>query len=181
MHHSLVFLRPLPPTSHSAPVQKITIIPRTSGALGYTLQVDNGDHFLMSKEELLNKVCTYTGGRAAEELVFGSITTGASNDIEQATKLVRSMIARFGMSREFGFAAFETMSNQYLGGDASLACSAQMQAKIDDRVIALVKQQHEKATKILEENRQKLDELAKYLYEQETITGEEFMKILNAK
>jgi cell division protease FtsH len=167
--------------SHSAPVQKITIVPRTSGALGYTMQVDEGNHYLMTKDELENKIATYTGGRAAEEVVFQSVTTGASNDIEQATKLARAMITQYGMSDEFGMVALETVNNQYLGGDASLACSAQMQAKIDDRVIALVKQQHEKATKILEENRQKLDELAKYLYEQETITGEEFMKILNAK
>ena len=167
--------------NHSAPVQKITIVPRTSGALGYTMQVDEGNHYLMTKEELENKIATYTGGRAAEEVVFQSVTTGASNDIEQATKLARAMITQYGMSDEFGMVALETVNNQYLGGDASLACSAQMQAKIDDRVIALVKQQHEKATKILEENRQKLDELAKYLYEQETITGEEFMKILNAK
>ena len=167
--------------SHSAPVQKITIVPRTSGALGYTMQVDEGNHYLMTREELENKIATYTGGRAAEEVVFQSVTTGASNDIEQATKLARAMITQYGMSDEFGMVALETVNNQYLGGDASLACSAQMQAKIDERVIALVKQQHEKATKILEENRQKLDELAKYLYEQETITGEEFMKILNAK
>ena len=167
--------------NHSAPVQKITIVPRTSGALGYTMQVDEGNHYLMTKEELENKIATYTGGRAAEEVVFQSVTTGASNDIEQATKLARAMITQYGMSDEFGMVALETVNNQYLGGDASLACSAQMQAKIDDRVIALVKQQHEKATKILEDNRQKLDELAKYLYEQETITGEEFMKILNAK
>ena len=167
--------------SHSAPVQKITIVPRTSGALGYTMQVDEGNHYLMTKEELENKIATYTGGRAAEEVVFQSVTTGASNDIEQATKLARAMITQYGMSDEFGMVALETVNNQYLGGDASLACSAQMQAKIDDRVIALVKQQHEKATKILEDNRQKLDELAKYLYEQETITGEEFMKILGEK
>ena len=167
--------------NHSAPVQKITIVPRTSGALGYTMQVDEGNHYLMTKEELENKIATYTGGRAAEEVVFQSVTTGASNDIEQATKLARAMITQYGMSEEFGMVALETVNNQYLGGDASLACSAQMQAKIDDRVIALVKQQHEKATKILEENRQKLDELAKYLYEQETITGEEFMKILGEK
>ena len=167
--------------NHSAPVQKITIVPRTSGALGYTMQVDEGNHYLMTKEELENKIATYTGGRAAEEVVFQSVTTGASNDIEQATKLARAMITQYGMSEEFGMVALETVNNQYLGGDASLACSAQMQAKIDDRVIALVKQQHEKATKILEDNRQKLDELAKYLYEQETITGEEFMKILGEK
>ena len=165
--------------SHSAPVQKITIVPRTSGALGYTMQVDEGNHYLMTKEELENKIATYTGGRAAEEVVFQSVTTGASNDIEQATKLARAMITQYGMSEEFGMVALETVNNQYLGGDASLACSAQMQAKIDDRVIALVKQQHEKATKILEDNRQKLDELAKYLYEQETITGEEFMDLLH--
>ena len=167
--------------NHSAPVQKITIIPRTSGALGYTLQVDDGDHFLMSKDELLNKIATYTGGRAAEELVFHSITTGASNDIEQATKLARSMISRFGMSEEFGFVAFETVSNQYLGGDASLACSAQTQAKIDQQVVGLVKEQHQKALQLLQDNRHKLDEIAKYLYEKETITGDEFMALLNAK
>ena len=164
--------------THSAPVQKITIIPRTSGALGYTLQVDNGDHFLMSKEELLNKVCTYTGGRAAEELVFGSITTGASNDIEQATKLVRSMIARFGMSREFGFAAFETMSNQYLGGDASLACSPETQARMDRLVTETIQKEYDKAMTILRDNRDSLDKLANFLYEKETITGEEFMDML---
>ena len=164
--------------SHSAPVQKITIIPRTSGALGYTLQVDNGDHFLMSKEELLNKVCTYTGGRAAEELVFGSITTGASNDIEQATKLVRSMIARFGMSQEFGFAAFETMSNQYLGGDASLACSPETQARMDRLVTETIQKEYDKAMTILRDNRDSLDKLANFLYEKETITGEEFMDML---
>ena len=164
--------------THSAPVQKITIIPRTSGALGYTLQVDNGDHFLMSKEELLNKVCTYTGGRAAEELVFGSITTGASNDIEQATKLVRSMIARFGMSREFGFAAFETMSNQYLGGDASLACSPETQARMDRLVTETIQKEYDKAMTILRDNRDSLDKLANSLYQKETITGEEFMDML---
>ena len=164
--------------THSAPVQKITIIPRTSGALGYTLQVDNGDHFLMSKEELLNKVCTYTGGRAAEELVFGSITTGASNDIEQATKLVRSMIARFGMSQEFGFAAFETMSNQYLGGDASLACSPETQARMDRLVTETIQKEYDKAMTILRDNRDSLDKLANFLYEKETITGEEFMDML---
>ena len=165
--------------TNSAPVQKITIIPRTSGALGYTLQVDDGDHFLMSKDELLNKIATYTGGRAAEELVFHSITTGASNDIEQATKLARSMISRFGMSDEFGFVAFETVSNQYLGGDASLACSAETQTQIDRRVVELVKTAHQKAIQILMENREKLDELSQYLYQKETITGDEFMKILN--
>ena len=165
--------------THSAPVQKITIVPRTSGALGYTMQVEEGNHYLMTKEEMENKIATLTGGRAAEEVVFQSITTGASNDIEQATKLARAMITQYGMSDEFGMVALETVTNQYLGGDASLACSAEMQAKIDDRVIALVKQQHEKAVKILEEHRQKLDNLAKYLYEKETITGEEFMDILN--
>ena len=165
--------------THSAPVQKITIVPRTSGALGYTMQVEEGNHYLMTKEEMENKIATLTGGRAAEEVVFQSITTGASNDIEQATKLARAMITQYGMSDEFGMVALETVTNQYLGGDASLACSAEMQAKIDDRVIALVKQQHEKAVKILEEHRQKLDDLAKYLYEKETITGEEFMNILN--
>ena len=165
--------------THSAPVQKITIVPRTSGALGYTMQVEEGNHYLMTKEEMENKIATLTGGRAAEEVVFQSITTGASNDIEQATKLARAMITQYGMSDEFGMVALETVTNQYLGGDASLACSAEMQAKIDDRVIALVKQQHEKAVKILEEHRQKLDDLAKYLYEKETITGEEFMAILN--
>ena len=173
--HALVAAR----QNHSAPVQKITIVPRTSGALGYTMQVDEGNHYLMTKEEMENKIATLTGGRAAEEVVFQSITTGASNDIEQATKLARAMITQYGMSEEFGMVALETVSNQYLGGDASLACSAEMQAKIDDRVITLVKQQHEKAVKILEDNRQKLDELAKFLYEKETITGEEFMGILN--
>ena len=165
--------------THSAPVQKITIVPRTSGALGYTMQVEEGNHYLMTKEEMENKIATLTGGRAAEEVVFQSITTGASNDIEQATKLARAMITQDGMSDEFGMVALETVTNQYLGGDASLACSAEMQAKIDERVISLVKQQHEKAVNILEENRQKLDDLAKYLYEKETITGEEFMDILN--
>ena len=165
--------------SHSAPVQKITIIPRTSGALGYTLQVDDGDHFLMSKDELLNKIATYTGGRAAEQLVFHSITTGASNDIEQATKLARSMISRFGMSEEFGFVAFETVSNQYLGGDASLACSPETQARIDKKVTQLVDEQYQKAMELLKENEGKLHEIAGYLYEHETITGQEFMDILN--
>ena len=165
--------------THSAPVQKITIIPRTSGALGYTLQVDDGDHFLMSKDELLNKIATYTGGRAAEELVFHSITTGASNDIEQATKLARSMISRFGMSDEFGFVAFETVSNQYLGGDASLACSPETQARIDKKVTQLVDEQYQKAMELLKENESKLHEIAGYLYEHETITGQEFMDILN--
>ena len=165
--------------NHSAPVQKITIIPRTSGALGYTLQVDDGDHFLMSKDELLNKIATYTGGRAAEELVFHSITTGASNDIEQATKLARSMISRFGMSEEFGLVAFETVSNQYLGGDASLACSPETQARIDKKVTQLVDEQYQKAMELLKENEGKLHEIAGYLYEHETITGQEFMDILN--
>ena len=165
--------------NHSAPVQKITIIPRTSGALGYTLQVDDGDHFLMSKDELLNKIATYTGGRAAEELVFHSITTGASNDIEQATKLARSMISRFGMSEEFGFVAFETVSNQYLGGDTSLACSPETQARIDKKVTQLVDEQYDKAMGLLKEHEGKLHEIAGYLYEHETITGQEFMDILN--
>ena len=165
--------------THSAPVQKITIIPRTSGALGYTLQVDEGDHYLMSKEELENKIATLTGGRAAEELVFGSVTTGASNDIEQATKLARSMVSRFGMSEDFDMVAMATVQDKYLGGDTSFSCSDDTQTKIDAEVIALVKQQHEKASKILADNRARLDELAKYLYEKESITGEEFMKILN--
>ena len=166
--------------THSAPVQKITIIPRTSGALGYTLQVDEGDHYLMSKEELENKIATLTGGRAAEELVFGSMTTGASNDIEQATKLARSMVSRFGMSEDFDMVAMATVQDKYLGGDTSFSCSDDTQTKIDAEVIALVRQQHGKASKILADNRAKLDELAKYLYEKESITGEEFMKILNA-
>ena len=165
--------------SHSAPVQKITIIPRTSGALGYTMQVDQGDKYLLTKQELENKIATFTGGRAAEEFVFGEITTGASNDIEQATKLARAMITRYGMSEDFDMVALETVSNQYLGGDASLACSADTQNEIDRKVVELVKRQHEKASKILADNRAKLDELAKYLYEKETITGEEFMSILN--
>lgn len=165
--------------SHSTPVQKITIIPRTSGALGYTMQVDQGDKYLLTKQELENKIATFTGGRAAEELVFGEITTGASNDIEQATKLARAMITRYGMSEDFDMVALETVSNQYLGGDASLACSADTQNEIDRKVVELVKRQHEKASKILADNRGKLDELAKYLYEKETITGEEFMSILN--
>ena len=165
--------------SHSAPVQKITIIPRTSGALGYTMQVDQGDKYLLTKQELENKIATFTGGRAAEELVFGEITTGASNDIEQATKLARAMITRYGMSDDFDMVALETVSNQYLGGDASLACSADTQNEIDRKVVELVKRQHEKASKILADNRGKLDELAKYLYEKETITGEEFMSILD--
>jgi len=167
--------------THSAPVQKITIVPRTSGALGYTMQVEEGNHYLMSKAERENKVATLTGGRAAEEVVFHSVTTGASNDIEQATKLARAMITRYGMSEDFDMVALETVNNQYLGGDASLACSAETQTKIDQRVVELVKAQHEKAVNILTENRAKLDELAQYLYEKETITGEEFMHILNAK
>ena len=165
--------------SHSAPVQKITIIPRTSGALGYTMQVDQGDKYLLTKQELENKIATFTGGRAAEELVFGEVTTGASNDIEQATKLARAMITRYSMSDDFDMVALETVSNQYLGGDASLACSADTQNEIDRKVVELVKRQHEKASKILADNRAKLDELAKYLYEKETITGEEFMSILD--
>ncbi len=165
--------------THSAPVQKITIVPRTSGALGYTMQVEEGNHYLMSKEEIENKIATLTGGRAAEKLVFGSITTGASNDIEQATKLARAMITRYGMSDEFDMVALETVTNQYLGGDTSLACSADTQREIDREVVELVKKQHEKAEKILSDNREKLDELAKYLYEKETITGEEFMNIIN--
>ncbi len=167
--------------SNSAPVHKITIIPRTSGALGYTMQVEDGEHFLMSKEELENKIATFTGGRAAEELIFHSVTTGASNDIEQATKLARAMITRYGMSDEFDMVAMETVSNQYLGGDASLACSAETQTKIDQKTVAVVRAQHEKAAKILQENLPKLHELAKYLYEHETITGDEFMEILLKK
>ena len=165
--------------SHSAPVQKITIIPRTSGALGYTMQVEQGDKYLMTKEEIENKIATFTGGRAAEEVVFNQITTGASNDIEQATKLARAMITRYGMSDEFDMVALETVTNQYLGGDASLACSADTQKEIDRQVTELVKKQHQKATKLLLDNRDKLDELSNYLYEKETITGEEFMEILN--
>ncbi len=164
--------------SHSAPVQKITIVPRTSGALGYTMQVEEGNHYLMTQEEMENKIATLTGGRAAEETVFGSITTGASNDIEQATKLARAMITRYGMSKDFDMVALETVQNQYLGGDASLACSADTQTEIDRQVVELVKQQHEKALKILADNRAKLDELASFLYEKETITGEQFMEIL---
>ena len=164
--------------SHSAPVQKITIVPRTSGALGYTMQVEEGNHYLMTQEEMENKIATLTGGRAAEETVFGSITTGASNDIEQATKLARAMITRYGMSKDFDMVALETVTNQYLGGDASLACSADTQTEIDRQVVELVKQQHEKALKILADNRAKLDELASFLYEKETITGEQFMEIL---
>ena len=166
--------------TNSAPVQKITIVPRTSGALGYTMQVDEGNHYLMTKEEMENKIATYTAGRAAEEVVFGSVTTGASNDIEQATKLARAMITRYGMSQEFDMVAMEAVTNQYLGGDTSLSCSAETQTLIDKKVVELVKKQHEKAGQILLENREKLDELATYLYEKETITGEEFMKILNS-
>lgn len=166
--------------SHSAPVQKITIVPRTSGALGYTMQVDDGNHYLMSKEEIENKIATYTGGRAAEEVIFGSVTTGASNDIEQATKLARAMITRYGMSNDFGMVALETVNNQYLGGDASLACSAETQTLIDKQVVELIKKEYEKAKNILIENRSKLDKLAQFLYEKETITGEEFMEILEA-
>ena len=165
--------------SNSAPVQKITIVPRTSGALGYTMQVEEGNHYLMSKEEIENKIATYTGGRAAEEIAFGSVTTGASNDIEQATMLARALITRFGMSKDFDMVAMETVTNQYLGGDASLACSVETQTKIDTQVVELVKHQHEKAGQILLENKDKLDELAQFLYEKETITGEEFMEILN--
>ena len=165
----------------SAPVQKITIVPCTSGALGYTMQVEEGNHYLMTKEELEAKIATYTGGRAAEEVVFNSISTGASNDIEQATKIARAMLTQYGMSEDFDMVALETVSNQYLGGDASLACSAATQTEIDRQVIALVKRQHEKAKNILLENREKLDELATFLYEKETITGEEFMNILDAQ
>ena len=173
--HALVAAR----QTHSAPVQKITIIPRTSGALGYTMQVEEGNHYLMSREEIENKIATFTGGRAAEEVVFGSVTAGASNDIEQATKLARAMLTRYGMSDEFGMVALETVTNQYLGGDASLACSPETQAKIDQLVVDLVERQHQKALKILQDDRQKLDELAKFLHEKETITGQEFMQILN--
>lgn len=165
--------------SNSAPVQKITIVPRTSGALGYTMQVEEGNHYLVSQQELENKIATLTGGRAAEELIFHSASTGASNDIEQATKLARAMITRYGMSPDFDMVALETVSNQYLGGDANLACSAETQTEIDRQVVGLVRKQHQKAIRILEENRQKLDEIAAYLYEKETITGEEFMRILN--
>ena len=173
--HALVAAR----QTDSAPVQKITIVPRTSGALGYTMQVEEGNHYLMSKEELENKIATLTGGRAAEELIFNSSSTGASNDIEQATKIARAMITRYGMSDDFDMVAMETVTNQYLGGDTTLACSAQTQAEIDREVVALVRKQHEKALEILRENKGKLDELAGYLYEKETITGEEFMDILN--
>ena len=167
--------------SHSAPVQKITIIPRTSGALGYTLQVDDGDHFLMSREELVNKICTFTGGQAAEELVFNSVTTGASNDIEQATKLARALITRYGMSEEFGMVALETMTNQYLGGDAALACSPETQSEVDKQVVELVRTQRARATELLKTHRDALERLAGYLYDNETITGEEFMNLLNEK
>lgn len=166
--------------TNSAPVQKITIVPRTLGALGYTMQVDEGNHYLMSKEELENKIATYTGGRAAEEIVFGSVTTGASNDIEQATKLARAMITRYGMSKDFDMVAMEVQTNQYLGGDSSLTCSSETQKLIDEKVVELVRRQHEKAAQILLENREKLDELSQYLYQRETITGDEFMKILNS-
>ena len=165
--------------THSAPVQKITIIPRTSGALGYTMQVGTVDKYLMTQQEIENKIATFTGGHAAEEIVFGEITTGASNDIEQATKLARAMIARYGMSEEFDMVAMETVTNQYLGGDTSLACAADTQKRIDEKVVELVKAQHEKARRILTDNREKLDALAQFLYEKETITGEEFMQILN--
>ena len=166
--------------TNSAPVQKITIVPRTSGALGYTMQVEEGNHYLMTKEEILNKIATLTGGRTAEEIVFGSVTTGASNDIEQATKLARAMITRYGMTRDFDMVAMEVQTNQYLGGDSSLTCSTETQTKIDEKVVEVVRSEHEKAAGILMENREKLDDLARYLYEKETITGEEFMNILNA-
>jgi len=175
MGHAMVAAK----QTDSAPVQKITIVPRTSGALGYTMQVDEGNHYLMTKEEIENKIATLTGGRAAEEVVFGTISTGASNDIEQATKLARAMITQYGMSDDFDMVAMETVTNQYLGGDTSLACSADTQAKIDEKVVELVKTQHEKAKKILTDNREKLDELANFLYDKETITGDEFMEILN--
>ena len=174
--HALVAAR----QSASAPVQKITIVPRTSGALGYTMQVEEGNHYLVEKEELENKIATLTGGRAAEELVFGTSSTGASNDIEQATKLARAMITRYGMSEDFDMVALETVNNQYLGGDASLACSAETQAEIDRQVVSLIKKQHSKALSILRDNREKLDEIADFLYEKETITGDEFMQILNS-
>ena len=174
--HSLVAAK----QTNSAPVQKITIVPRTSGALGYTMQVEEGNHYLMTKEEILNKIATLTGGRAAEEIVFGSVTTGASNDIEQATKLARAMITRYGMTCDFDMVAMEVQTNQYLGGDSSLTCSAETQTKIDEKVVEVVRSEHEKAAGILMENREKLDDLARYLYEKETITGEEFMNILNA-
>ena len=167
--------------THSAPVQKITIVPRTSGALGFTMQVEEGDHTLMSREEILNKIATFTGGRAAEELVFHSITTGASNDIEQATRLARAAVTRYGMTEDFDMVALETVNNAYLGGDTSLACSQQTAAAVDAKVVELVKQAHQKALALLGENRRKLDEIAQYLYEKETISGEEFMRILNAQ
>jgi len=166
--------------TNSAPVQKITIIPRTSGALGYTMQVDEGNHYLMTKKEMENRIATFCGGRAAEEVVFGDVTTGASNDIEQATRMARAMITRYGMSTDFDMVALETVNNQYLGGDTSLACSSDTQKEIDRQVVELVRRQHKKAGEILVEHREKLDELARYLYQKETITGEEFMKILNA-
>ena len=166
--------------TNSAPVQKITIVPRTSGALGYTMQVEEGNHYLMTKDELENKIATLTGGRAAEEIVFSCVTTGASNDIEQATKLARSMITRYGMSKDFDMVAMEAQTNQYLGGDTSLTCSAETQTMIDQKVVELVRKQHEKAAQILLENREKLDEISQYLYQKETITGEEFMQILNS-
>jgi cell division protease FtsH len=166
--------------TNSAPVQKITIIPRTSGALGYTMQVEENNHYLMTKDEIENKIATFTGGRAAEEITFGTISTGASNDIEQATKLARAMVTQYGMSKDFDMVALETVQNQYLGGDSSLVCSPEKQSMIDDQVIAIVKKQHEKAVQILMENSDKLRELAEYLYERETITGDEFMEILNA-
>ena len=175
--HALVAALP----NHSAPVQKITIIPRTSGALGYTMQVDEGEHYLMSRDEIVNKIATLTGGRAAEQVAFNSITTGASNDIEQATKLARAMITRYGMNDDFGMVAMETVTSQYLGGDTSLSCSPETQARIDAEVVKLIKEQYEKAVKILTDNRRKLDELAQYLYEKETITGDEFMEILERK
>ena len=165
---------------NSAPVHKITIIPRTNGALGYTMQVEEGNRYLMTREEIENKIATYTGGRAAEEVAFGTVSTGAANDIEQATKLARAMVTRYGMSEDFDMVALETVSNQYLGGDASLACSAETQTQVDRQVVELVKKQHEKAAAILRENREKLDQLARFLYERETITGEEFMELLNA-
>ena len=166
--------------TNSPPVQKITIIPRTSGALGYTMQVDEGDKYLMTKEDIESRIATFTGGRAAEEVALGTMTTGASNDIEQATRLARSMITRFGMSEEFGMVAMETVTSQYLGGDTSLVCSAETQAKIDRATADIIRRQYEKAKRILEENKEKLDELAKYLYEKETITGAEFMEILGS-
>ena len=172
--HALVAAR----QTNSAPVQKITIVPRTSGALGYTMQVEDGDHYLMKKEEIENKIATFTGGRAAEEVVFGSVTTGAANDIEQATKLARAMITRYGMSSEFGMVAMETETNKYLGGDTSLSCAEETQREIDRQVVELVKKQHEKALDIIKADRDKLDELAAFLYEKETITGEQFMEIL---